>query len=499
MGELLLGVDIGTSSSKAVLTTPDGVLVDSSEIPHGVSTPAPGQVEQDAEMVWWEEFRGLCDRLLTTDSRDRLAGVCVSGIGPSLLLCDGRLNPLRPAILYGVDRRAGAQIDELNDRYGADEILNRCGSGLSSQALGPKLLWVRQEEPDIWTKATGWYMPSSFVISRLTGEYVLDHHSASQCDPMYDLTAGTWAEDWAQELSGRVPLPRLVWPGEIAGRVTPAGSEASGLPVGLPVMGGTIDAVAEACSVGVTDPGDLMIMYGSTMFILGLHSTGFRDLRFWSTKGAEDGIDCIAAGMATSGSLVEWIRALTGDPPITDLVAGAAGVAPGSNGVLTLPYFAGERSPIFDPAARGVVLGLTLEHDQRHLARSVFEAIAFGIHHNLEAIRESGAEFERITAVGGGARSDLLPQIVSDVTGLEQAIPAETVGASYGDALLAAIGAGLVPADTDWTEIDRTLVPEAANRTTYDRMYELYRAAYPATAEICHALAAQDSIGPEGY
>jgi xylulokinase len=490
MGELLLGVDIGTASSKAVLARPDGSVVASAQQAHRVSMPRPGWAEHDAEDIWWHDLRALCDEVLASEVRRELAGICVSGIGPCLVPCDSEMRPLRAAILYGIDTRAQEEIDELNRRYGEGEILRRGGSALSSQAIGPKLLWLQRHEPDVWKRAAGWYMASSFVVARLTGEYVLDHHSASQCDPLYDLEAGDWAHDWADELAGGVPLPRLVWPAEVVGIVTDRGAEDSGLPSGIPVVAGTVDAWAEAFSVGVRRPGDMMLMYGSTMFIVGVCDAPPVHPKLWATAGVEPDTRCLAAGMATSGALIEWLRELGGGVPIETLVAEAAETPPGANGLLVLPYFAGERSPLFDPSARGVIAGLTLSHGRGHIARAIFEATALGVCHNLETIELAGGLPRRIVAVGGGATGAFWPQIVSDVAAVEQALPHQTIGASYGDALMAAIGTGVVAPDADWATTRCTIAPHDEHRSSYDHLYRLYRQLYPDTAEVAHQLAA---------
>lgn len=488
MSELLLGVDIGTASSKAVLARPDGAVVASAERPHQVSMPRPGWVEHDAERVWWDDVRALCAELLPAPAA--LAGVCVSGIGPCVVPCDADLRPLRPAILYGVDTRAEEEIEQLNERYGEERLFARGGSALSSQAIGPKLLWLQRHEPEVWARTAGWYMASSFAVARLTGEYILDHHSASQCDPLYDLAAGDWARDWADEIAPGVPLPRLAWPGEVVGHVTEQGARDSGLPAGVPVLAGTVDAWAEGFSVGVRRPGDLMLMYGSTMFMVRVLDAPLSHPKLWATAGVEPGTRCLAAGMATSGALTGWLRDLAGGVPFETLIAEAVEVRAGANGLLVLPYFAGERSPIFDPHARGVVAGLTLAHTRGHLARAIYEATAFGVRHNLEAIEAASGPPARTVAVGGGTKGDLWTQIVSDVTRIEQAVPAQTIGACYGDALLAAIGTGLVPQETDWTVTRETVTPCQDTREVYDELYELYLRLYPDTTEVAHRLAA---------
>jgi xylulokinase len=489
MGELLLGLDIGTASSQAVLAQPSGLVVASAQQPHRTAMPRPGWAEHDAEDVWWRDFRALCDAVLSPQTRNDLAAVCVSGIGPCLLPCDSELRPLRPAILYGIDGRAREEIEELDDRYGREAILRRSGSALSSQAIGPKLLWLQRHEPEIWARTSGWYMASSFIVARLTGEYVLDHHSASQCDPLYDLEAGEWAADWAAELSAGVPLPRLHWPTEVVGEITAAVARSSGLPAGVPVLAGTIDAWAEAASVGVRQAGDAMLMYGSTMFAVTVTERPLRHPKLWSTTGIEPGRPCVAAGMATSGSLTEWLRELGGDLAIEKLVEEAAAAPPGANGLLALPYFAGERSPRFDPRARGAIVGLTLSHGRPHVARAIYEATAFGVRHNLETIVAAGASPQRLVAVGGGTAAGFWPQIVSDVAGVEQTLPVHTIGASYGDALMAGIGIGLLDRDADWTVARQTIRPRERHRDLYDHLYDLYLDLYASTADICHQLA----------
>ncbi len=487
--ETLLGIDIGTSSTKAVLVRPDGAILARAAFEHPVSLPRPGWAEHDAETIWWNDVVGACAALVPI-AGDGLRGVCVSGIGPCVVPCDADLRPLRPAILYGIDTRASEETEELERQFGAEAILGRGGSALSSQALGPKLLWLRRHEPELWSKTAGWYMATSFVVARLTGAYVLDHHSASQCDPLYDLERAGWAADWLAEVAPGVPLPELVWPSTQVGTVTAGASRATGLPEGTPVVAGTVDAWAEAFSVGVRRPHDLMAMYGSTMFFVQVVDRAAPAPSLWLTQGVEQGTRSLAAGMSTSGALTEWLRDLVGRPDWEELLAEAGRTPPGARGLLLLPYFAGERTPIYDPLARGVLAGLTLRHDRADLLRATYEGIALGTRQILALFAGSAGPPERVVAVGGGTRSPLWPQIVSDVTGVEQEIPKETVGACYGDALLAAIGTGLVDPQTDWTSIERTVRPASGTRELYDGLYELYAELYAQTADVVHRLVA---------
>jgi xylulokinase len=418
-----------------------------------------------------------------------VAGLCVSGIGPCLLPADERGNPLRPAILYGIDTRASREIEDLTGTYGADNILQRCGSLLTSQAVGPKMVWLRRHEPEVWRQTRRFFMANSFLIHRLTGEYVLDHPSASQCDPLYDLKGNRWIEEWSAEIAPGLPMPRLLWPSEIAGVVTAEAAAATGLPVGLPVAAGTIDAWSEAVSAGVREPGDLMLMYGTTMFMVETLDVPRVHPKLWATAGAFAGTHNLAAGMSTSGALTGWLSHLVGDIPFATLVEEAAAVPRGSDGLVVLPYFAGERTPLFDPKARGLIGGLTLSHGRGHLYRAMLEATAYGVRHILEVMDEAGGAGKRLVAVGGGTKGGLWTQIVSDVTGRPQQLPEQTIGASYGDALFAAMAVGLAGSGSSWNPVADTVEPRPEAREVYDALYAVYRHLYPATAGQMHLLA----------
>lgn len=487
---VLLGIDIGTSSSKGVLVAADGRILARADRPHDTSFPHPGWVEHDAETVWWEDFRALVRELLPAAEGNALAGLGVSGIGPVLLPADRAGSPLRPAILYGVDTRATAEIADLTDEFGAEEILRRAGSALSSQAVGPKIRWLARHEPQVWRRTELLLMCSSYLVHRLTGRYVLDHHSASQCDPLYDLNARDWSQEWAQKITGDVPLPELSWPTEVVGYVGEPAAAETGLPAGLPVTAGTIDAWAEATSVGVRRPGDVMLMYGTTMFFVEVVADPRPHPALWATCGAYPDTYTLAAGMATSGAVTEWLRALL-KGEFAELVEQASAVPAGSRGLLLLPYFAGERTPILDPDARGVLAGLTTGHGSAELYRAALEGIAYGVRHNLEAMAQAGGEARRLVAVGGGTQGGLWTRIVSDVTGRDQEIPAETVGACLGDALLAAVATGVAVDPDGWNPVVRTVRPDQANVGRYDRYYRHFRELYPATVRAAHFLAAE--------
>jgi xylulokinase len=453
--------------------------------------PRPGWAEHDAEEIWWADFLALCRELVGQARRahGQIAALCVSGIGACLLAADAQGRPLRPAILYGIDSRATREIAELTERYGAEAILARAGTLLSSQAVGPKLAWLRRNEPEVWAKTRQILMANTFIAQRLTGEYVLDHHSASQCDPLYEIQTNRWAEDWAEEIAPGLDLPRLVWPGDVVGSVTANAAAETSLPVGIPVATGSIDAWLEALSVDVREPGDVMLMYGTTLMVVEVVEQLTPYPGLWGTTGLFPGTSTLSTGLATSGALTGWLRDLAGGPPFEQLVDEARMVAPGADGLLMLPYFAGERAPIDDPRARGLILGLTLSHGRGHLYRAALESTGFGVRHIVETLRAAGATDRRLVAVGGGTRGNLWTQIVSDILGRPQEIPRVTIGASYGDALLAGIAAGLIPPDTRWNAPEAIVEPVAERAGLYDTLYSTYRALYPATRDAMHTLA----------
>jgi xylulokinase len=298
-------------------------------------------------------------------------------------------------------------------------------------------------------------------------------------------------------------MPRLGWGHEIAGEVTPEAAIETGLKAGTPVTIGTIDAISEAVSVGVLHPGDLMMMYGTTTFFVLVTDEYTPSETMWLTAYAFPGLYDVEAGMATSGALTRWFRdnfarkekaeqEAGGSSAYAILTREAEDIPPGSEGLVILPYFSGERTPLNDPMARGVIAGLSMAHNRGHLYRAILEAQAYGAAHIMETMRAAGAKSKRAIAVGGGTKSELLLQIVTDITGIEQELPEKTIGACYGNAFLAGLGTGLLPfedLEKNWVRIAKRFVPDAASKATYEEFYLIYKDLYPHTKEDMHKLA----------
>lgn len=481
-----LGVDIGTSSTKGILTDETGRVIRTAVRPHVVSRPRSGHVEMSGDQ-WWEEFVGITEELTApgTEPID-IAAVGISGMGPCVLLTDAAGQPLRPAILYGVDTRATREIRDQTERLGERAIRERCGSTLSTQSVGPKLEWLRNHEPEVVAQSSMIFMPASWLGWRLTGRYYLDHHSASQSTPLFEPESLSWYRPWTELICPWLTLPELLWPGEVVGVVRrPIG----GLQAGVPVIAGTIDAWMEAISAGAHEPGDLMLMYGTTMFLVHTVEKPLAVESLWATVGAMEGTRSLAGGMATSGAVTAWLRELFGSPDFETLLAEAEISGPGARGLLLLPYFAGERTPIMDPDARGHLAGLTLSHTRGDLYRSALEATGFGVRHNVETMIAAGAAINRVVAVGGGAKGPLWTQIVSDVTGLRQEIPSTTIGAAFGGSFLAASAVSEIPLSIrEWNPTAGAREPDPSRSDLYGELYRSYRELYSATKSLTHSL-----------
>ncbi len=490
-----LGIDIGTFESKGVLVDREGRVVASAAAPHEMIVPKPGWAEHRADEDWWGDFCRISRSLLEAGGvrPEEIDAVGASAIGPCMLPVDADGEPLINAVLYGVDNRAAAEVEELTERIGEETLLARCGNALTSQSVGPKILWFRRRHPDLYGKTAHIMTSTSYLVMKLTGEVVIDHYTAAGYTPLYDVRRREWRDDLCPDVVPLVKLPRLLWTTEVAGRVTAAAAAATGLAAGTPVIAGTVDAAAEAHSVGVAAPGDMMMMYGSTIFINALTEAPVLDPRLWYAPWLFPDRHASLAGLATSGTLTHWFRdafarELPRDEAIPLLAAEAESSPPGAAGLLFLPYFSGERTPIHDPDAKGTWFGLNLTHGRGDLFRALIEGIAYGTGHVIETYEELEERPRRVLAVGGGTRNRVWLQATSDICRLPQIVREKTLGASYGDAFLAAQAIGAVDAgDIDeWNPVERTVRPREVE--AYRKQYPLFRRLYERTKDIAAEL-----------
>ena len=492
-----LGIDIGTFESKGCLVDESGTIVASAARPHKMLVPQAGRAEHRAEEDWWGDFTFISKKLIAESRLNPadIKAVATSGIGPCMLPVDKNGAPLMNAVLYGVDTRAAKEIDELNAQIGEERILDFCGNALTSQSVGPKILWLKKNHPELFVQTHKILNCNSYLNFRLTGRYVIDHYSASSSAPLYDPSNLCWSDELTKDIISLDKLPECGWSTEIAGEISKKAAGETGLAAGTPVTFGTIDAAAEAISVGVLSPGDMMMMYGSTIFIIALTNARIRDARLWYAPWLFPNQHASMAGLATSGTLTHWFRdnfakEMDVSTAASVLTKEASASPPGANGLITLPYFSGERTPIHDTSAKGMILGLNLTHTRADMFRSVLEGIAYGTHHVLQTFDELGGAPKNIFAVGGGTKNQVWSQATSDVSGKTQTLREKSIGASYGNAFLAAMALGDVKANDIkvWNPVVAEIKPQPLTAAIYSKQYEMFRELYRRNKDLMHAL-----------
>ncbi len=504
----LAGIDIGTSGSKGVIVDLDGRVLAYKFIEHATEAPRPGWYEHDAEAIWWSDLCRISRALVNDSGLDprQIVALGVSGLAPEMLPLDEAGRPLRKAVLYS-DSRAQKQIDELVARYGEDEIVRIAGRKLSTMSVGPKVLWFRENEPALFARTSQIHTCSSYLVFKLTGRSVTDCATANGFAPLFNSSTLTWDERICSDLDLPPSLfPKVChrWGTDVAGEITRAAAEATGLAEGTAVTVGVSDATADLFSVGAAAPGDASLSYGTTMLFELLQeplldATG-TPVHLGSIPAARIG------GFPTSaaGALTTWFRnnfgqmerdaeRTLGINAYSLLSQEAESIPPGSEGLLVLPYFAGERAPVWDTLARGLILGLTLSHTRRHIYRALLEGIAYGVRQGLEQLLATGAPVKRIIATGGGTKSRLWVQIISDVLGRDQDVVLHPIGAPYGDAFLAGYGVGLFydlsPLQTSWAPATTPVVHNPDTKAVYERYYDVCCRLYGHNKEAMHALA----------
>ncbi|QRG68321.1 FGGY-family carbohydrate kinase [Brevibacillus choshinensis] len=504
----VLGIDIGTYESKGALVDETGKLLVSKSVAHHLEIPQKGWAEHDAEQTWWHDFTHL-SRTITQQAvkqhgirPEEIKAVGVSSIAPAVVPVDSAGKPLRKAILYGVDTRSQKQILRLNESAGEEQIFRVAGQTLSAQSAGPKILWIREEEPLVYERTAKFLCGSGYLVYKLTGEMIIDRYTAASYSPLFDIHELQWNREMASGICEVDQLPRLVWSHEIVGEVTNQASAQTGLAPGTKVIAGTADALSEAISVGAVHTGDLMLMYGSSTFFILVSPHLPITKTLWANLHATPGRHTITGGTATAGSLTRWFidhclsisgpaRSMNVDEAYTYATRLAEQSPPGAGGLLTLPYFSGERTPIHHAAAKGVFFGLTLHHTQSDMYRSILEGISFSIRHNMDEIRSMQVPITRAIAVGGGVKNRLWLQCVSDICQVTQVIPEITLGAAYGNAFLCALGLGWYSdlSDMDrWVRVQEEITPSQTHRAIYERHYELYQRLYRQTRDLMDEL-----------
>ena len=489
MASHVLGIDVSTTATKALLIDERGRVAAMGSSEYDYAVPAPLWSEQEPDL-WWT---GAQVAIRAALAGARIGGADVGAVGLAgqmhgAVLLDVGDRPLRPAILWN-DQRTAAECDEIRRRVGPRRLIEITGNDALTGFTAPKLVWVRNHEPDVWRRIAHVLLPKDFVRHRLTGDHAVDRADGAGT-LLFDLARRDWSAEVVAALDiDPAWLPRTAEGPEVTGVVSAAAAAATGLAPGTPVVAGGGDQAATAVGVGAVDPGIVALSLGTSGVIFAA-----TDRPLIEPEGrvhafchaVPDRWHLMSVMLSAAGSL-RWFRdALAPGVPYSTLDEEASGVAPGSDGLVFLPYLTGERSPHPDPLARGAFVGLTVTHDRRHLARAVLEGVAYGLRDGLDQMVATGIETPtRIRASGGGIASGVWRQILADVLGAEIATVSTSEGAAFGAGLLAAVGAGWfgsVAQAADWA-VELTVVAEPGpDASVYAEGLTAYRALYPALA-----------------
>lgn len=504
----VIGVDIGTQSTKALLVNGSGRILAQATRAYQVDTPEPLWAEQWPQ-VWLDAVieciaRVVCDAGVDADA---IAALCVSSLyGGSGIPVDDEGEPTYPCLLW-MDRRAQNEVEWVRAHVDLDRLYRITGNGVDSYYGYTKMLWLREMRPEVWARTRAFLPPNTYVNWQLTGELAVDHSSAGNIGGVYDIAARAWSAEMLEALgipASMMPV-RLVESSDVVAGLLPRWSEKLGLPAGLPVVAGGVDAAVATLAGGARKPGNHVAMIGTSMCWGTIRPDADARHGLVSMPHVVGGMRdlYVFGGAITAGACVSWLLDLFRMPgdaaPAAQqadghlvLEQGAKMLSPGAQGLIFLPYLMGERSPIWDAAAKGAFIGLGLHHRREHMYRAVLEGVAFALRHNIETGARDGQPLDDVlVVVGGASRSDLWMQIISDVAGRPVLTIREEVEASLGAAMLAALGVGLVDRESvgqGWVHLTERARPRHAAVARYDTLYEQYLKSYPALKSVMHAL-----------
>ena len=493
----LLGIDIGTSGTKTLLISDDGEALASATLEYPLSTPRPGWAEQNPH-EWWNATVGTVRQVL---QKARVSGRDVRGVGLSgqmhgSIFLDADNRVLRPALLW-CDQRTQAQCDWITERVGRERVVELTANPVLTGFTAPKVVWVRDHEPELYRQIRKVLLPKDYVRFRLTGEYATEVSDASGTSMFH-----VRERRWATELLDAIEVPREWMPECFESQVpstqiSAAAAEATGLLAGTPVVGGGGDQAAGAVGNGIVESGIISSTVGTSgvVFAFADEPTVDPSLRVHTFCHAVPDKWHVMGVMLSAGGSLRWYRdALAGEEteearqigldPYQIIIEQAAQAPAGCEGLIFLPYLTGERTPYPDPNARGVFFGLTLRHERRHVARSVLEGVAYGLRDSFEILDSMGVAVRQVRASGGGARSAVWRQIQADVTGREHVTINVDEGPAFGVALLAGVGTGVwssvAEACRATIRVGDACPPNAAAHRTYNDYYPVYRELYGA-------------------
>ena len=483
---LILAHDVGTSGTKSSLVGSDGVILASQTSPHGTQFPRPGWAEQ-RPLDWWEGVSRNTRALTARHSalRGRIAGIGVSGHMLGCLPVDSQGNPLRPCMIHS-DCRAVDPCEIVHNRIGRDSIYELTGNILDPRSSLCKVLWIKANEPDIYERTARFLQSKDYVVGRMTGSYDSTDYSDASHAQWLDIREKSYARDVFAELGiESAKFPALHRSTDVVGKLTRESAQALDLPAGIPVVAGGGDGSCASAGAGAVHVGDTYCCLGTTAWIAATTAEPFIDgqRRIFNVLALDGENNGVFGTVQAAGRSVDWAMELLGETDFgrfDDLLAGAR---PGSEGLIFLPYLEGERSPIFDPDARGVFFGLSPVHRREHILRATVEGVSFALRSVLEVMRESFA-VPALRLIGGGGQSALWQQLLADVCGVSiQTLRTQSADAtSLGAAFAAGVGVGLfddLPQAAQIVKVAGERLADPALAERYDTYFRVYQALYP--------------------
>lgn len=508
--QYLIGTDIGSSSTKTVLTDRHGNILASASEGYEILCPRNAWAEQWPDV--WENAACNTIRRAVKQSgipADSIAGICISGLyGGSGIPLDENMQVVRPCIIW-MDRRADNVCSRLKSTLDFDRLFEITENGIDSYFGYTKMLWIKENEPENWEKIRLFMMPNQYVVYKLTGEIAIDRTSAGNLGGVFNIAENRWSEEMLSALDIPVSMlpSRIVDPTEVVGTLSHEAASKLLLAPGIPICAGCIDCLASTLSSGVYSGNQRVAVLATSLNWGLLHAGKQNNPQFitmpYLTKDHD--LRYTYGGISTAGALTKWFSRNLAMGTLAegneekeqklifkDLENAAGAIPAGSEGLLMLPYFMGERTPIWDSKARGMILGLTVKHTKAHMYRALLESVGYALRHVEEAYGDSDLQNSVCKIVGGGTASRLWVQTLSDIMGLKLECMTDGIEAPIGDAFLAGVSSGLFARFEQieqWSKSYMVFCPNWQNHELYNRYYEIYKRLYPAVRDDMHALA----------
>jgi len=483
----LLGLDIGTSGVKALLISIEGKIISSKTVAYTLATPHSGWAEQSPD-DWWEATLKVIRETISDHpiASNQIKGISLSGQMHSSVFLDEKMKVIRPAILWS-DTRTSGQCQEIYAKAGGlAKLIHYVSNPALEGFTAPKILWLKENEPDNYKKVKHVLLPKDYIRYRLTGELFTEVSDAAGT-LLFDVIKKRWSTDLLKKLEiNRDFLPPVLNSFDLAGKITKSIADRTGLHSGNPVVAGGADNACGAVGSGITEAGRVMVSIGSSGVVLAQTNNPQADQkgRIHLFNHACPDSWYMMGVMLSAGMSYEWLQKKLFNRSLdyNKLDRLAEEIAPGSEGLIFLPYLYGERTPHNDANARGVYFGISGKHDQRHFIRSVLEGVAFALKDSLELMKDKSVKIKEIRMIGGGAKSRIWQQILADILNEKINLLNVEEGPAFGAALIAGVGVGLYKSFTEagnkLIKIERTILPVIQNTERYHKHYQLYKKLY---------------------